>query len=91
MAIDSTTDGEDFIIKRNHWLSMEEQSNIVTPETEIGWILRDEYPDDSILLLKVCMGGGALGWEYLPPGSTRFKVNGNVYAGYRDSPDTWDV
>jgi hypothetical protein len=88
MAIDST-DSEDFIIKRNHWLSIEERSNIVTPETEIGSILRDEYPDELILLLKVCIDGRTLGWEYLPPGSKRFEVNGTIYAGYRDSPDTW--
>jgi hypothetical protein len=50
MAID-TTDSEDFIIRRNHWLSIEERSNIVTPEMEIGLILRDEYPDELILLL----------------------------------------
>jgi hypothetical protein len=42
------------------------------------------------MILKSCIGNRALGWDLLPPGSERYEVDGKIYAGYKDSPDSWD-
>jgi len=41
------------------------------------------------MILKCCIGNRSLGWDLLPPGSERFEEGGKVYAGYKDSPDSW--
>jgi hypothetical protein len=41
------------------------------------------------MILKCCIGNRSLGWDYLPPGSERFEEGDKVYAGYKDSPDSW--
>jgi Carbohydrate esterase, sialic acid-specific acetylesterase len=81
-----------FNIKRNGPLSVktsEGPRKKIGPEIEIGWILGDQYPEEPILLLKVCTGNRNLGWDLLPPGSNRFEKNGQVYAGYRDLHESW--
>jgi len=45
--------------------------------------------DAPVMVLKSCIGNRSLGWDLLPPGSERFEVDGKVYAGYKDSPDSW--
>lgn len=45
--------------------------------------------DAPVMILKSCIGNRSLGWDLLPPGSERFEVEGKVYAGYKDSPDSW--
>jgi alpha-galactosidase len=42
-----------------------------------------------VLVLKSCTGNRSLGWDLLPPGSERYEADGKVYAGYKDSPDSW--
>jgi len=41
------------------------------------------------MILKSCIGNRSLGWDLLPPGSERFEEGDKVYAGYKDSPDSW--
>jgi hypothetical protein len=41
------------------------------------------------MILKSCIGNRSLGWDLLPPGSARFEEGDKVYAGYKDSPDSW--
>ncbi len=41
------------------------------------------------MILKACNGNRSLGWDLLPPGSERYELDGKVYAGYKDSPDSW--
>ncbi len=45
--------------------------------------------EDSVLILKSCIGNRSLGWDLLPPGSARYTVEGKTYAGYKDTPDSW--
>ncbi len=42
------------------------------------------------MILKSCIGNRSLGWDLLPPGSERFEAGGKIYAGYKDSPESWD-
>ena len=44
-----------------------------------------------MLILKSCIGNRALGWDLLPPGSERFEYEGKLYAGYGESPLSWEV
>ena len=46
--------------------------------------------DEPVLVLKACIGNRSLGWDLLPPGSERFEFEGKIYAGYKDSPLSWD-
>jgi hypothetical protein len=43
-----------------------------------------------ILLLKTCIGNRSLGWDLLPPGSKQYDFKGSTYAGYKDSPASWE-
>ncbi|KAG7348446.1 carbohydrate esterase / alpha-galactosidase [Nitzschia inconspicua] len=86
------SESQKFNIKRNGELSVknaEGPKRKIGPEVGIGWILGDQYPDEPILLLKVCTGNRNLGWDLLPPGSERFEMNGRVYAGYHDLEESW--
>ena len=46
--------------------------------------------DEPVLLLKSCIGNRSLGWDLLPPGSESFEFDGKIYAGYKESPLSWD-
>ena len=55
--------------------------------------------DAPVMILKCCIGNRSLGWDLLPPGSQRFEAEvtdkqgkkvTKVFAGYKDSPDSWD-
>ena len=42
------------------------------------------------MILKSCIGNRSLGWDMPPPGSEQYEFEGKIYAGYKDSPDSWD-
>lgn len=58
------------------------------PELGFGQVI-GEALDAPVLLIKVSCGNRSLGWDLLPPGSTRYVHEGKVYAGYGDKPDKW--
>ncbi|MEN8775126.1 MAG: sialate O-acetylesterase [Akkermansiaceae bacterium] len=45
---------------------------------------------DPVLVLKTSQGNRSLGWDFLPPGSKQFESEGKMYAGYKESPLSWD-
>jgi len=58
------------------------------PELGFGYIMGWHH-DEPVLLLKSCIGNRSLGWDCLPPGSERFEIGANTYAGYGDYDDAW--
>jgi alpha-galactosidase len=60
----------------------------IGPELGFGYVV-GQVLDEPVLVLKSCIGNRSLGWDLLPPGSERFEAGGKVYAGYKDSPDSW--
>lgn len=64
------------------------QGNTIGPEMQFGHIM-GYYHDEPVLLIKASIGNRSLGWDILPPGSERFTFEGRVYAGYKDTPDSW--
>ena len=71
----------------NEWMTITGAN--IGPEIGIGHHLGNGT-DAPILILKSCIGNRSLGWDLLPPGSERFEANGRIYAGYKDSPDSWE-
>ena len=73
------------------WLSVGcgASANSIGPELGFGHVVGD-YHDEPVLVLKASQGNRSLGWDFLPPGSERFEHEGKVYAGYKDSPSSWD-
>jgi len=61
----------------------------IGPELQFGHVVGDAI-DEPVLLLKSCIGNRSLGWDLLPPGSERFEHDGKIYAGYKESPLSWD-
>ncbi len=75
----------------NKWLSVGcgASSNSIGTELGFGHIVGDHH-DEPVLILKASQGNRSLAWDFLPPGSERFEHDGKVYAGYKDSPASWD-
>jgi len=75
----------------NKWLSpgCGAGQNNIGPELGFGHVVGD-FHDQPVLILKTSQGNRSLAWDFLPPGSERFEVDGKVYAGYKDSPAIWD-
>jgi hypothetical protein len=75
----------------NKWLSVGcgAGANNIGPELGFGHILGD-YHDEPVLILKASQGNRSLAWDFLPPGSERYEVDGKIYAGYKDLPASWD-
>ena len=75
----------------NQWLSVGcgAGKNNIGPELGFGHVVGN-YHDAPVLILKASQGNRSLGWDYLPPGSERFEYDGKVYAGYKDSPASWE-
>jgi alpha-galactosidase len=48
------------------------------------------YHDEPVLILKASQGNRSLAWDFLPPGSEQFEYEGKIYAGYKDSPASWE-
>lgn len=70
----------------NEWLTI--TKGTIGPEHGIGHVVGNAV-DAPVLILKCCIGNRSLGWDLLPPGSERIEMEGKVYAGYKDSPDSW--
>ena len=71
----------------NEWMTV--KGGRLGPEYGIGHHLGNAI-DAPVMVLKSCIGNRSLGWDLLPPGSKRFVREGQVYAGYKDSPDRWE-
>ncbi len=72
---------------RNEWLTV--KGRHIGVELQFGHIM-GHVLDEPVLLLKSCIGNRSLGWDLLPPGSKRFEFEGKIYAGYKESPLSWD-
>ena len=71
----------------NEWMTI--KGGTIGPEIGIGHYV-GHVTDAPVMILKSCIGNRSLGWDLLPPGSERFEYEGKIYAGYKDSPDSWD-
>jgi alpha-galactosidase len=68
----------------------------IGPELGFGYVM-GHVLDEPVLILKSCIGNRSLGWDLLPPGSERYEAEviergqkvTKVFAGYKDSPDSW--
>ena len=75
----------------DQWLSVGcgAGSNNIGPELGFGWLLGD-HQEEPVLILKASQGNRSLAWDFLPPGSERYEHEGRIYAGYKDSPNSWE-
>ncbi len=58
-------------------------------EQQFGHIMGHIH-QEPVVVLKACIGNRSLGWDLLPPGSEQFEFDGKIYAGYKESPLSWD-
>jgi alpha-galactosidase len=72
---------------KNEWLTV--SGRHIGPELQFGHIM-GEIHDEPVLILKACIGNRSLGWDLLPPGSEQFEFEGKIYAGYKESPLSWE-
>lgn len=78
-------DLEKFGDVKNDWLTVKGNFG---PEIGFGHVM-GHVLDEPVLVLKACIGNRSLGWDLLPPGSKQYTFEGKVYAGYRETPDSW--
>jgi len=71
----------------SRWLSV--GSGRIGPELGFGHVVGDHH-EQPVLILKTSQGNRSLGWDFLPPGSEQYEYDGKTYAGYKDSPESWD-
>lgn len=71
---------------RDEWLT---PKGSFGPELGFGHVM-GEFHSEPVLLLKACIGNRSLGWDLLPPGSESYEYEGKIYAGYKQSPLSWD-
>ncbi len=71
----------------NEWMTIKGRN--IGPEIGIGHHLGNLLKEP-VLILKSCIGNRSLGWDLLPPGSEQFEKGGKIYAGYKESPLSWD-
>ena len=77
--------GDKMDVYRNEWLSLTGKSKIGI-ETGIGHQLGLAI-DAPVMVLKSSIGNRSLGWDLLPPGSSRFTHEGKEQPGYREYID----
>jgi hypothetical protein len=58
------------------------------PEYGLGHLLGDAV-EAPVMILKACIGNRSLGWDLLTPGSERYEMDGKVYPGFGEKPDSW--
>ncbi len=75
-------------VQHSSWLTITNRN--IGPEIGIGHHLGN-FHDAPVMLLKACIGNRSLGWDLLPPGSEQYEYDGRVYAGYKESPESWEV
>jgi len=75
----------------NQWLTVGcgAGNGKIGPELGFGHVMAQHH-DEPVLIIKASQGNRSLGWDFLPPGSERFEVDGMIYAGYKDSPARWE-
>ena len=61
----------------------------IGPELGFGHVVGDHH-DEPVLVLKASQGNRSLGWDFLPPGSKQYEYEGKIYAGYKQSPESWE-
>ncbi len=71
------------------WLNPLAGGGRIGPELGFGHVVGNGT-DDPVLILKTSQGNRALGWDFLPPESKRYEYGGKIYAGYKDSPMSWE-
>ncbi len=71
----------------SRWLGVGDDA--IGPELGFG-IKVGNALDEPVLILKTSQGNRALGWDFLPPGSKQYEYDGKIYAGYKDSPLSWE-
>ena len=71
----------------SHWLGV--AGGRIGPEIGFGHAVGDSI-EAPVLVLKTSQGNRSLGWDFLPPGSEQYEFEGKVYAGYKQSPLSWD-
>ena len=82
-------------VYNNEWMTVK-TCKTIGPEFGIGHCLGDAI-DAPVMILKSCIGNRSLGWDLLPPGSEKYEAEVTergqkvvkVFAGYKDSPDSW--
>jgi hypothetical protein len=72
---------------RQHPLTVQDRH--IGVELQFGHIMGSIH-EEPVLILKACIGNRSLGWDLLPPGSEQFEFEGKIYAGYQESPLSWD-
>jgi len=78
--------GRTMRVHHNDWLTLKGGS--IGPEIGIGHYLGHAVTAP-VLILKSCTGNRSLGWDLLPPGSKQYEFEGRIYAGYKESPESW--
>jgi hypothetical protein len=71
----------------SHWLGV--KAGRIGPELGFGYMVGNHH-EDPVLILKTSQGNRSLGWDFLPPGSKQYNYDGKIYAGYKQSPESWD-
>lgn len=74
-------------VYRNDWLGIKGRK--IGIEIGIGNVL-GSATTMPIMVLKSSIGNRSLGWDLLPPGSKQYEYNGKIYAGYKESPSSWE-
>jgi hypothetical protein len=70
----------------SRWLGV--GSGKIGPELGFGHMVGN-YDEDPVLILKTSQGNRSLGWDFLPPGRKQYEYGGKIYAGYKQSPESW--
>ncbi|MEJ6573417.1 MAG: sialate O-acetylesterase [Akkermansiaceae bacterium] len=78
--------GRTMKVHNNDWLTLKGAN--IGPEIGIGHYLGHAVTAP-VLILKSCTGNRSLGWDLLPPGSKQYEFEGRIYAGYKESPESW--
>ncbi|MEJ6701482.1 MAG: sialate O-acetylesterase [Akkermansiaceae bacterium] len=78
--------GRTMKVHNNDWLTLKGAN--IGPEIGIGHYLGHAVTAP-VLVLKSCTGNRSLGWDLLPPGSKQYEFEGRIYAGYKESPESW--
>jgi hypothetical protein len=66
------------------------QGNRIGPEQGFGHVMGYHH-DEPVLLLKSSQGNRGLAWDFMPPGSAQYTVDGTTYAGYGDQDKQWSA
>ncbi|MBI22493.1 MAG: hypothetical protein CMN05_02725 [Roseibacillus sp.] len=70
----------------SRWLGV--GSGKIGPELGFGGMVGNHH-EDPVLILKASQGNRSLGWDFLPPGTDQYEYDGKIYAGYKQSPESW--